>query len=104
MDLFSFLATIILVTSVVTLVVALAAYVAYKIRDVRKPAKKKRSVQNILDEPIFLKPLPNAMLQDLKQTLARSKSAQSHTVGATIEQMRRQRKNMPSPANQHNHP
>lgn len=104
MDLFSFLATIILITSVVTLVVALAAYVAYKIRDIRKPSKKKRSVQNILDEPMFLKPVSDATLQNLKQSLAKNKSARAHESGASVEQMKRQRKNPHSPANQNNHP
>jgi hypothetical protein len=91
MDLFSFLATIILITSVVTLVVALAAYIAYKIREVRKPQKKKREVRNVLDEPIFLKPVTGAMLHELKQSLERERSVQHQAWNTPVEQMRPQR-------------
>jgi hypothetical protein len=54
MDLFSFLATIILITSVVSLVMAIAAYIAYKIRDARKPQKSKATKFSEKPEPIFL--------------------------------------------------
>jgi hypothetical protein len=68
MDLFSFLATIIVITSVVTLIVALAAYVAYKIRDARKPSRSKRAAEHTEQVPIFLKPsVTEAMLSDLTE-------------------------------------
>jgi hypothetical protein len=75
MDLFSFLATIILITSVVTLVVAIAAYVAYKIRDVRKPSRKRRDARSVLDRPIFLRPVSSASVKDLKHSLAKERMA-----------------------------
>lgn len=87
MDLFSFLATVILITSVVTLVVALAAYTAYKIREVRKPLKK-RETRNVLDEPIFLKPVTGAMLHELKQSLERDRAAQHLANTSHAEQVR----------------
>ena len=56
MDLLSLLATVILFTTVGTLVVALAAYAAYKLREKRKPVKKKRNESGLNMEPIFLEP------------------------------------------------
>lgn len=58
MDLISILATVILVTTIGTMVVGVGAYVAFKVRDKRKPSKKKQD--DTLDatsqgEPIFLK-------------------------------------------------
>lgn len=55
MDLISILATVILLTTIGTLVVAVAAYVAFKLRDKRKPVKKDPTIitSNSL-EPIFL--------------------------------------------------
>ena len=58
MDLISILATVILVTTIGTMVVGVGAYVAFKVRDKRKPSKKKNA--DTLDatgnkEPIFLK-------------------------------------------------
>ena len=58
MDLISILATVILVTTIGTMVVGVGAYVAFKVRDKRKPSKKKND--DTLDataqsEPIFLK-------------------------------------------------
>jgi heme/copper-type cytochrome/quinol oxidase subunit 2 len=41
MDLVSILATVILVTTIGTMVVGVGAYVAFKLRDKRKPSKKK---------------------------------------------------------------
>lgn len=87
MDLFSFLATIILITSVVTLVVAIAAYTAYKIREVRKPSKNKRSAQSVADKPIFLRPVNHATVQELKQALHKSRSTQHHAQNTQAEQM-----------------
>lgn len=57
MDLVSILATVILVTTIGTMMVGVAAYIAFKLRDKRKPTKGK---DNTLDnkgarEPIFLK-------------------------------------------------
>lgn len=40
MDIISLLATVILVTTIGTLVVAVAAYAAFKLRDRRKPTRK----------------------------------------------------------------
>lgn len=57
MDLFSFLATIILITSIVSLVMAFAAYVAYKIRDVRKPRKNVKLNTAEKNELVFLSPV-----------------------------------------------
>jgi hypothetical protein len=58
MDLISILATVILVTTIGTMVVGVGAYVAFKVRDKRKPSKKKKD--DTLDaadqgDPIFLK-------------------------------------------------
>ena len=58
MDLISILATVILVTTIGTMVVGVGAYVAFKVRDKRKPSKKRND--DTLDatnqsEPIFLK-------------------------------------------------
>lgn len=58
MDLISILATVILVTTIGTMVVGVGAYAAFKLRDKRKPTKKRRD--DTLDddgshEPIFLK-------------------------------------------------
>lgn len=57
MDLVSILATVILVTTIGTMVVGVGAYFAFKLRDKRKPTKKKKD--DTLDdagskEPIFL--------------------------------------------------
>ncbi|MGV8899432.1 MAG: hypothetical protein ACOH2B_09365 [Burkholderiaceae bacterium] len=65
MDLFSFIATIILITSVVSLVMAFAAYVAYKVREVRKPIKNKHLPAAGKPEPIFLKrAIPETLLKE----------------------------------------
>ena len=58
MDLISILATVILVTTIGTMVVGVGAYAAFKLRDKRKPTKKRGD--DTLDssgprEPIFLK-------------------------------------------------
>ena len=55
MDLISILATVILLTTIGTLVVAIAAYVAFKLRDKRKPTKKDPTTAALNpSEPIFL--------------------------------------------------
>lgn len=55
MDLISILATVILITTLGTLVVAVAAYGAFKLRDKRKPKKKDPTLEvNGPFEPIFL--------------------------------------------------
>jgi hypothetical protein len=58
MDLISILATVILVTTIGTMVVGVVAYMAFKLRDKRKPTGKK--IDDTLDygrspEPVFLK-------------------------------------------------
>ena len=58
MDIISILATVILVTTIGTMVVGVGAYAAFKLRDKRKPTKKRGD--DTLDstgprEPIFLK-------------------------------------------------
>lgn len=58
MDLISILATVILVTTIGTMVVGVGAYAAFKLRDKRKPQKKR--ADDTLDasgvqEPVFLK-------------------------------------------------
>lgn len=64
MDLISILATVILLTTIGTLVVAVAAYAAFKLRDKRKPNKKDTTmVAPSASEPIFLtryKPIRDA--------------------------------------------
>ncbi|MDD4927474.1 MAG: hypothetical protein PHF58_13345 [Methylotenera sp.] len=59
MDLISILATVILLTTVGTMVAGVGAYIAFKLRDKRKP-KKSRTDETLsstgLKEPIFLKP------------------------------------------------
>ncbi|QDL53085.1 hypothetical protein [Rhodoferax aquaticus] len=57
MDLVSILATVILVTTIGTMVIGVGAYYAFKLRDKRKPNKKK--ADDTLDdtgkkEPVFL--------------------------------------------------
>ena len=67
MDLISILATVILVTTIGTMVVGVGAYAAFKLRDKRKP--QKRRGDDTLDasapqEPVFLKryvPSPRAV-------------------------------------------
>lgn len=59
MDLVSILATVILVTTIGTMVIGVGAYFAFKLRDKRKPSKKK--TDDTLDDtgpvkPIFLTP------------------------------------------------
>lgn len=59
MDLVSILATVILVTTIGTMIIGLGAYFAFKLRDKRKPTKKKSD--ETLDDtgpvkPIFLRP------------------------------------------------
>lgn len=57
MDLVSIFSTIVLVTTIATLVLAIAAYFAYKLREWRKPKAKNAgsdAAEEIL-EPIFLK-------------------------------------------------
>lgn len=57
MDLVSILATVILVTTIGTMMVGVAAYVAFKLRDKRKPVKGKDLTLDSKGarEPIFLK-------------------------------------------------
>ncbi len=56
MDLISILATVILLTTIGTLVVAVAAYVAFKLRDKRKPKRRDPTAVNSgFAAPIFLK-------------------------------------------------
>ena len=71
MDLVSILATVILVTTIGTMVVGVVAYMAFKLRDSRKPTKKK---DDTLDssgpqEPVFLQryqPLQQAAFERKK--------------------------------------
>lgn len=64
MDLVSILATVILITTIGTMVVGVGAYAAFKLRDKRKPTKKR--ADDTLDntgskDPIFLTPyIPEA--------------------------------------------
>lgn len=55
MDLISILATVILITTIGTLIVGVGAYVAFKLRDKRKPTGKKTSDAQNLEQAIFLK-------------------------------------------------
>ena len=55
MDLISILATVILITTIGTMIVGVGAYVAFKLRDKRKPAGKKTGDAKNADEAIFLK-------------------------------------------------
>lgn len=59
MDLVSILATVILITTIGTMVVGVGAYAAFKLRDKRKPSKKRTDDtmdSNGSKEPIFLTP------------------------------------------------
>lgn len=57
MDLISVLATVILVTTLGTLLVAVAAYAAFKLRERRKPKKKDPTLlEGGPFEPVFLTP------------------------------------------------
>ena len=57
MDLISILATVILITTIGTMVIGIGAYIAFKLRDKRKPSKDKfdstLGTQGS-NEPIFL--------------------------------------------------
>ena len=65
MDVLSLLATVILFTTVGTLIVALAAYAAYKLREKRKPIKKKRTDPSADLAPLFLEPfLPHLTVKN----------------------------------------
>ncbi|MFZ6723438.1 hypothetical protein [Undibacterium sp. Ji49W] len=56
MDLISILATVILITTIGTLVVGVAAYVAFKLRDKRRPKRKDPTASGDGEiQPIFLK-------------------------------------------------
>ena len=58
MDLVSIFATVILVATIGTLIMAVAAYFAYKVREWRKPklaARKKAAESAASGEPVFLK-------------------------------------------------
>jgi len=57
MNLISVFSTTLLVTTVATLVLAIAAYFAYKLREWRKPksAGPEKSAKDAAFEPIFLK-------------------------------------------------
>ncbi len=59
MDLVSILATVILITTIGTMIVGVGAYVAFKLRDKRKPSKKRTDDtmdNNGSRDPIFLTP------------------------------------------------
>ncbi|MFZ6747125.1 hypothetical protein ACO0LC_28230 [Undibacterium sp. JH2W] len=56
MDLISILATVILITTIGTLVVGVAAYIAFKLRDKRKPKRKDTTIEEQGEiQAIFLK-------------------------------------------------
>ena len=56
MDLISILATVILITTIGTLVIGVAAYIAFKLRDKRRPKRKDTTVVEGGEfHPIFLK-------------------------------------------------
>ncbi len=57
MDFLQILASIILFTTVATLVVAIAAYAAYKIRERNRPVKRASMALSSQDiQPVFLEP------------------------------------------------
>lgn len=59
MDLISILTTVILATTIGTVIVGVAAYAAFKLRDKRKPKAKQKSEDGQdtqVQEAIFLKP------------------------------------------------
>jgi hypothetical protein len=57
MDLVSLLATVILFATIGTLIAAVAAYAAYKLRERRKPVKSAaRDTPAAGNEPMFLRP------------------------------------------------
>jgi hypothetical protein len=57
MDLVSIFSTIVLVTTISTLILAVAAYFAYKVREWRKPKSfsKNKLLTDEVFEPVFLK-------------------------------------------------
>jgi hypothetical protein len=87
MDLISILATVILLTTIGTLVVAVAAYAAFKLRDKRKPGKKDNTIAvPNASEPIFLtryKPARKAAVP----TSARASGVE--TAGQSVESQTR---------------
>ena len=57
MDLISVLATVILIVTIGTLVVGVAAYAAFKLRDNRRPKRKDaHAATDGVHKPIFLQP------------------------------------------------
>jgi heme/copper-type cytochrome/quinol oxidase subunit 2 len=54
-DLISILTTTILATTIGTIIVGIAAYAAFKLRDKRKPTKKASTDGNVQEEAVFLK-------------------------------------------------
>jgi heme/copper-type cytochrome/quinol oxidase subunit 2 len=54
-DLISILTTTILATTIGTIIVGVAAYAAFKLRDKRKPTKKASTDGNGQEEAVFLK-------------------------------------------------
>jgi heme/copper-type cytochrome/quinol oxidase subunit 2 len=64
MDLISILTTVILATTIGTVIVGVAAYAAFKLRDKRKPKAKPKNddgQESKVQEAIFLKPYePNS--------------------------------------------
>jgi heme/copper-type cytochrome/quinol oxidase subunit 2 len=54
-DLISILTTTILATTIGTIIVGVAAYAAFKLRDKRKPTKKASTDGNSQEEAVFLK-------------------------------------------------
>lgn len=56
MDLISLLATVILLTTIGTLIVAVAAYVAFKLREKRRPGRRDPTLSHTGPyEPVFLR-------------------------------------------------
>jgi hypothetical protein len=70
MDMVSLLATVVLAASIATLLLALAAYAAYKIREARKPEELADDRGLAGKEPVFLAPKITApVLQQLKDAV-----------------------------------
>ncbi len=69
MDLIAILSTVILMVTLGTLIIAIAAYIALKLRDRRKPTAVKLNMHEDSEifEPVFLKRyLPPSTSEDMK--------------------------------------
>jgi hypothetical protein len=87
MDLISLLATVILITTIGTLVVAVAAYIAFKLRDKRKPRRRDPTVNpDGPHTPIFLQRYTPVDIPESAASLPPAATAATATQPAATKQ------------------